>query len=137
MWETGANITTIELTKGRKQISKEPTFLETRTNVFSFENKRHINLQLRALISPSKHQVQNFSCFWIPMNLETRINQINKTFIKIKPNSIRSWKDEPILTLRGSTVPDSRSTEDPEPARIWSENVVEQKNSGCTDFSMP
>ena len=47
-------------------------FLETRTDAFSFENKRHTNLQLWSLISPSKHQVQNLSCYFILMSLERK-----------------------------------------------------------------
>ena len=36
----------------------------------------------------------------------------------------------------GRTVPDSIRWEDPEPARIWSGKVVEQKNGSSTDLRM-
>lgn len=37
------------------------------------------------------------------------------------------------ITLIGSTFPDSSTVEEPDPARIWRENVVEQKKGSCTE----
>lgn len=36
----------------------------------------------------------------------------------------------------GSMVPDSSRTEDPDPARIWRGNLVEQRNGSSTDLTM-
>ena len=55
---------------------------------------------------------------------------------QFQEDAFLNGKDKSILTLRGWTVPDSRSTEDPDPARIWSGNVMEQKNPGSTDLRM-
>jgi len=55
------------------------SFLESRTSLFSFENNRHIDLQLCSLVGPNKNQVQDFSSLLVPVDLNwedvTRIEE--------------------------------------------------------------
>lgn len=41
-----------------------------------------------------------------------------------------------VIALMGRTFPDSRRSDDPDPARIWSGNLVEQKKGSSTDLRM-
>lgn len=49
---------------------KRDTFLKTWAGILSFENDRNINLQVRAIISPHKDQVQNLPRLLIHMDLQ-------------------------------------------------------------------
>lgn len=55
---------------------------------------------------------------------------------KVELNTNKQVEISEWFTLTGRMDPDSRRTEDPEPARIWSLNLVEQKKGSSTDLRM-
>lgn len=81
--------------------------------------------------------------FWRPGQVSSPLKTIGTSTFNSEPSSAHTntiFKIFPVSsslwTLIGRIDPDSRRTEDPEPARIWSCNLVEQKKGSSTDLRM-